>query len=68
MLRKLRKKLECLELEKKSKMPPKTAPICKNCKASFIPYTPIQRATKTCGECIKEKAKQALRRLRDSLT
>jgi len=38
-------------------MPPKTLN-CKECSASFVPITPIQKATSTCGECIKAQAEE----------
>lgn len=28
--------------------------ICKECKASFVPETPIQKTNLTCIDCIKE--------------
>ncbi len=40
-------------------MPPKTQN-CKKCGSSYLPETPIQRATETCRECIEKpnRAKQ----------
>ena len=42
----------------KNKMPKPKTLICKTCNSSFVPVTTIQKATSTCGECIKAQTEE----------